>query len=308
MRVFLIRHGETVDNVANVYGGSRDSELTNHGVQQATRLGQHFAASDVRFTHILSSQLRRAVKTAELVRAAQPEVRDARNNVVSPVVMQLSELAEQDFGSYEGVSFLARQSPNKASGKGPQRTVDKNDPGFVDMESKESMQRRADAFLEQHLVPLVRKEAAMSPTVAVVSHGVILSVLWRRLRSRLPSGSVTLHPEVVTKYGPVDVEKLGGWSNTGYLEMNISYKPMPISVPGTMTSESAKAKETMSALAADRPVTSNALEGWSVTVCAVNSRHHLVGLKRTGGGVGSAPHDDKQQRIDAFVKRRKVEQ
>jgi hypothetical protein len=46
-------------------------------------------------------------------------------------------------------------------------------------------------------------------------------------------------------------------------------------------------------------------EGWTITVNAVNSRLHLQGLKRTGGGVGSARHDDKQQGIETFFKKRK---
>ncbi|KAM3468559.1 hypothetical protein MY5147_007828, partial [Beauveria neobassiana] len=44
MRLLLIRHGETVDNVAGIFAGVRDSALTTHGVLQAGRLGGHLAA------------------------------------------------------------------------------------------------------------------------------------------------------------------------------------------------------------------------------------------------------------------------
>jgi len=41
MRLYLIRHGETVDNVAGLYAGMKDSPLTNHGVEQIKRLGSY---------------------------------------------------------------------------------------------------------------------------------------------------------------------------------------------------------------------------------------------------------------------------
>ncbi|OAA35614.1 proteinrelated to alpha-ribazole-5'-phosphate phosphatase [Beauveria brongniartii RCEF 3172] len=65
MRLLLIRHGETVDNVAGIFAGVRDSALTTHGVLQAGRLGGHLAArfpSSVRA--VFTSDLQRAARTA----------------------------------------------------------------------------------------------------------------------------------------------------------------------------------------------------------------------------------------------------
>src|ERR1700761_205792 len=67
MKLYLIRHGETVDNVAGLYAGSRDSTLTNHGVEQTERLGEYLARNGVKFTHVFASPLSRAYKTAEAV-------------------------------------------------------------------------------------------------------------------------------------------------------------------------------------------------------------------------------------------------
>ena len=321
--------------------GSRDSELTNHGVQQATRLGQHFAAADVQFTHIFSSQLKRAVKTAELVRVAQPVHKNGAGDVVAPITAQITELAEQDFGSYEGVSFLARQPGSKVSGKDSHRALHKDDPDFVDVESRDSMIRRLDVFLDNHLVPIIQAVATTPLCVAVVSHGITLSVLWRRLLNRMPPRSVSVHPEVLAKYSGIDLERIGGWGNTGYLELDITYSVLTTSVPvdpplrpeagpssttngpalkGTEDPISATTPTRTSPLPPDVPLStsksspmsptkvgSNRFVGWTVLVCAVNSREHLVGLKRTGGGVGSSRHDDKQKSIDTFFKRRKVE-
>lgn len=320
--------------------GSRDSELTNHGVQQATRLGQHFATTAVQLTHVFSSQLKRAVKTAELVRAAQPVAKDDNGGDMKPVVAQVKELAEQDFGSLEGVSFMARQPGSKVSGKDTHRTLHKDDPDFVDVESKDSMIRRVDVFLDEHLLPIVQSTATTSLCVAVVSHGITLSYLWRRLLHRMPARSVTVHPEVASKYSGIDLERIGGWSNTGYLELDISYTAVvtaatsqttpvsivpgntppkddlknvkvPISPPPLQSASEASVIEaspkTDTVPKAAATPANNTFVGWTIAVCAVNSKQHLVGLKRTGGGVGSSRHDDKQKTIETFFKRRKLE-
>jgi broad specificity phosphatase PhoE len=315
--------------------------LTNHGVQQATRLGQHFAASAVQFTHIFSSQLQRAVRTAELVRNAQPVIKDEEGKVVAPIVAQINELAEQDFGSYEGVSFLARQPGSKMSGKDAHRAIHKDDPGFVDMEARESMVQRVDVFLDGHLMPVVQAVATTPLCIAIVSHGITLSVLWRRLLHRMPPRSVSVHPEVSAKYTGIDLGRIGGWSNTGYLELEITYTELPQSLviakaaPTDTKDELAEAKDEAQASTSDsarttspvskiarteaddasadvsaqvtKAATKKTFVGWNVAVHAVNSRAHLTYLKRTGGGVGSARHDDKQKSIDTFFKKRKKE-
>jgi broad specificity phosphatase PhoE len=313
-------------------------------VQQATRLGQHFASSAVHFTHIFSSQLKRAVKTAELVRTAQPVVKDEHGVTIVPVVAQITELAEKDFGSYEGVPFLARPPGSKVSGKDAHRALHKDDPGFVDSESNDSMICRVDVFIDTYLAPIVQDQATPSLCVAVVSHGITLSVLWKRILARLTPKSVTTRPDLsAAQTKAVDTDQLPRWSNTGYLELIISYSPVAISHDATaqgsaplcpdeqdqqatrsvdapqslqLTSEvivsaekvhnAAESAENAIAIGLKPHTTTTILYGWSVQVCAVNSTIHLLGLKRTGGGVGSSRHDDKQKSIDTFFKRRKT--
>jgi hypothetical protein len=45
----------------------------------------------------------------------------------------------------------------------------------------------------------------------------------------------------------------------------------------------------------------------ALVVKAVNSQEHLKGLKKTRGGIGSLKHDDKQQTMESFFKRRKLD-
>lgn len=124
-----------------------------------------------------------------------------------PEVVQLRILMEQDFGDLEGKKWSDMQAELQ------------NKAGFVAVETKDAMGQRADIFLDEHLLPLL-DEAVDVPhlTVAVVSHGIFLSTLWKRLLRRLPARSISLSSELQSTARP-SLEHLGGWSNTGYLEL-----------------------------------------------------------------------------------------
>ncbi|ORY13564.1 histidine phosphatase superfamily [Clohesyomyces aquaticus] len=346
MRLFLIRHGETVDNVAQVYAGSRDSELTNHGHQQATRLGQHFKTLGLEFTHIFSSHLRRAFKTASLIREAQIKAIASDGSVSAvPDVVQVPALMEQDFGFYEGKKWYEKPADSRSSGKDAHRQAHSSEPGFVDVESKESMAQRADRFIDEHLLPLFDLSAASSDkAVAIVSHGILLSVLWKRFLLRLPRKSVSLSPELLANGRFQSLEHLGAWSNTAYLELDLNnvatQEPsddtprFSVPIPGPQSSIAdeddtqdnvgreavqqdavnaavVNGKDTVNDNSAPmrsvvQPLSTKLTEGWTMTVKTINSRDHVKGLKRTGGGVGSSAHDASQKSIESFFKRRKL--
>ncbi|KAI6872219.1 hypothetical protein KC338_g2230 [Hortaea werneckii] len=232
MKLFLVRHGETVDNVAGLYAGVRDSALTNHGFDQARRLGEYFDQIDVRFSHIFSSPLSRAYKTAEAIQTAQKPLSDPDGDPKRSVrgIVKVEALMEQDFGFYEGKPYYAKTDPRR-SGRDAHHEKHKNDPGFVDIESKDAIARRADVFLDEHLVPLLRgNEEDDELVVAVVSHGMLLMHLWRRLLLRLPRKSLTIAPEVTEARGSVVLEHLGGWGNTGFLELSLTKEARDVAI------------------------------------------------------------------------------
>jgi broad specificity phosphatase PhoE len=265
--------------------------------------------------------LKRAVKTAELVASAQTSFEKHGSAAVQ--LKQVALLTEQDFGSYEGTSFVARPPSGTKSRKEGHHEILREDPDFVDVESKESMALRADTFLDEHLLPLLKQTRTKSG-VAIVSHGIFLSVLWRRLLLRLPPKSVTFCSELLATHGSLDLGRLGGWSNTGYLEIEMLEGESP-RLPSKAQSAAHTAAIQVDAasvvavshddkfianssgtLKLESDSTVIALTRWTTKILAVNSKSHLVGLKRTGGGVGSSRHDDKQKSIESFFKRRKV--
>lgn len=317
MEFYLIRHGETVDNVAGLYAGVRDSALTVHGVEQARRLGEHFATNGVKFTHIFASPLTRAFKTAQAVSRAQPRL---DGDTAAVEIVQAPNLIEQNFGYYEGKAFHARSDPKK-TGREVHREQHKDEPGFVDVESKESMNKRADVFLDEHVMPLFEKASACEKhVVAIVSHGMLLSHLWRRILRRLPPKTVSINPEVTSARGSIVLEHLGGWSNTGYLELSLSQEGAAVATVTESTETTLDSTSAASSVACGTTeqhassstdftgtitttTSSRVLSGWSLLIQGIDRKDHLVGLKRQRGGIGRTAHDDKQQKIHSFFKR-----
>ncbi|KAL6247797.1 hypothetical protein RBB50_005145 [Rhinocladiella similis] len=288
MHIFLIRHGETEHNVAGLLAGVSDSRLTNHGRNQTERLGQYLATHrNLRFTRIFASDLQRAYMTAEQIQRHQAlQWSEAR----IPDVIRLPLLREQDFGSLELVPWASRRA---------QEAINPEDPSFQPQETAEAMARRADMFINDHVIPLSASSLAVGQDslpecVAVVSHGLFLSALWKTLLTKFHSGTVVLGPNIeVLSYGR-PLEYLPSWSNTGFLEMTIHQndtEPLP--------------EPTSQEPLATRIDNTSPFARCRVTVHTVNGKDHLSDLRRARGGIGSSPYDAKQKSLDGFFKRPK---
>jgi len=205
------------------------------------------------------------------------------------------------------------------------------------------MAARANNFLDIHLLPVLRSETANNEhVIAVVSHGIILATLWRCLLRRFLPRTVTTAPGSEVGSNGTMLEYLGGWSNTGYLELRVnraeslqsesiksetpqieSIKPAPtilVASPTAMDKSEVEALTTYTSLVAsntqkdqlkaeEAPAASIELEGlpgWNIIIQKINGKDHLKGLKRTGGGVGSSRFDEGQRKIETFFKKQKV--
>jgi ribonuclease H / adenosylcobalamin/alpha-ribazole phosphatase len=88
----LLRHGQTPNSVQKRYAGVSDVPLTEVGVKQAAAAGQRLASAGI--TAIVTSPLRRAVRTAEEVAAASGAPVEADEG-----------FREADFGAWDGLTF-----------------------------------------------------------------------------------------------------------------------------------------------------------------------------------------------------------
>lgn len=92
MKLILVRHGETDWNVAEIFRGRLDVELNETGRRQAELLAEYLAGLKIKA--VLSSPLKRALKTAEIIAA--------HHNLK---ITTAPELVDFDFGDWQGLSL-----------------------------------------------------------------------------------------------------------------------------------------------------------------------------------------------------------
>lgn len=171
--------------------------------------------------------------------------------------------------------------------------VDPDHPDFQPKETHEAMATRMNTFLDDDIHPILASDCSPSSVIAVVSHGIVLSILWRALLQRFGPNSVSLGPGLSNLTGSRPLEYLPSWSNTGYLELEI--RPAPVQ-PGLDAPQSV-----------DLDSTRLMLSGYQMLIKTVNAKDHLNNLKRTRGGLGSSTFDGKQKRLEGFFKKPKTD-
>jgi len=88
--LYIIRHGKTEWNRANVLQGRSDHPLNDEGLLQAKNAAEKLRG--IRFAHVFSSPLIRAVQTAQVIVPDRAPILDER-------------LIEMDYGPYEGADL-----------------------------------------------------------------------------------------------------------------------------------------------------------------------------------------------------------
>lgn len=136
--IFLVRHGETVDNARQIMQGQTQGCLNDKGREQARLVAERLASEPL--DAVVASDLRRAIQTAELL--AEPHHLPV---VTTPL------LRERDWGGFTG-----RYIPDLKGEMWPN-----------DVESEEALLLRARAFL------LYITATYPGGRVVAVGHGVI---------------------------------------------------------------------------------------------------------------------------------------
>jgi broad specificity phosphatase PhoE len=91
--IYLLRHGETDANKNFIVQGRMDNPINETGIQQALDTGKYFKDLNVEFDLVISSPLKRAFKTADLVNHGM---------VIKRPIMIDRNLIERNFGDYDG--------------------------------------------------------------------------------------------------------------------------------------------------------------------------------------------------------------
>lgn len=136
--IFLIRHGETVDNAHQIMQGQTQGELNERGREQAQQVAERLSTEKI--DAVVASDLHRAIQTAEII--ASPHGLPV---VTTPL------LRERDWGSFTG-----RFIPDLRGETWPD-----------DVESEETLLQRAYDFLQKMTTTYPEKR------VVAVGHGII---------------------------------------------------------------------------------------------------------------------------------------
>ena len=139
-KLFLVRHGETVDNAAQILQGQEQCELNEHGREQAREVRDKL--KDEKIDVFVSSDLKRAVDTCRIIGEAHG----------NPQIVTTPLLRERDWGSFTGKYI-------------PDLDWRNNWPD--DVESLEHLKSRAQNFLTWLKVTYPDK------TVLAVGHGIV---------------------------------------------------------------------------------------------------------------------------------------
>lgn len=95
--LYFTRHGQTVGNVENKVCGVTDTELTEHGKNQAKELGISIKQNkDIVIDEIIASPLKRARETASFIA-----------EIIEVPMHTDIRIIEQNFGKYEGQDRLS---------------------------------------------------------------------------------------------------------------------------------------------------------------------------------------------------------
>lgn len=206
MKLYFIRHGKTQWNLEGRFqGAGGDSPLLPTAVEELHLLGKHLAHT--RFDRIYSSDLPRAVKTAEIINSENNEPQN---------IIQTEELREWKLGKLEGAKWATIAAIYPHQMEAFRHNLAKFDHSIFDAESVYQTTQRTIHFIKS-----LKKLKANN--ILFVGHGANLTASIRTLlgydvgnlrkNGGLSNGSVT-----ILETNDFEHFSLLDWNNTDHLE------------------------------------------------------------------------------------------
>jgi len=187
MKVIIVRHGQTDENVGDGLAARKSDVLLNdEGVTQAKKLAEHLKGEKI--SHAYVSPLTRAVDTAKHILEHHMGVN----------ITHVDELLEQNLGAAESMSKAAWKEIKKNATE--PFHVFKAEGG----ESYAELQARAQKFFHE----LAQKHP--NDTVLIVSHGGTLGVLLLHiLEKELTEENYRAHQPKNTEFTVIEISDDG---------------------------------------------------------------------------------------------------
>lgn len=177
--IYLTRHGETEENLAQILQGHLPGTLTPNGIRQADELKAQL--KDIRFDAIVCSDLQRAIDTTRII---------AQAHAATPVI-ETTLLRERDWGALTGASIPS---------------IDRSKPFPEDTETVEQMFERAHRFLEW------ADAKFHGQRVLAVAHGLMNRVILAALEGKTIQD---IKPFLNAEYRIINIqERTGNYSSS----------------------------------------------------------------------------------------------
>ncbi len=170
MKLIIVRHGETHENVAGIMLGHGHGKLTDLGIEQAKKVGLRLKDEKIDIAYV--SDLERTCATASHILSFHPTI---------PVIYT-KDLRERNFGIYEGMKSVVVKDLLKHIQK---KWEHKPESG----ESRIELQQRIVSFCED----LFKRHKGQ--TILIVSHGGPMTCLYLHLFEKSFEEYAQYHPE-----------------------------------------------------------------------------------------------------------------
>lgn len=165
MKIYFIRHGETVWNTLKIFQGSSNSPLTEKGREQAKKLGEKLKNTE--FTNFYSSPMGRTIETSQLIIGDR--------NIKIEFIEEFKEIS---VGRMEGVPREKFEKDFPEQYHNFFFNPKDYDPTSFDGETYPHLLERVQIGLNK-----IIQNHEKDDIVAVVSHGVTLKAIFKIIKN-----------------------------------------------------------------------------------------------------------------------------
>lgn len=165
LRIYFVRHGETVWNTLKIFQGRSNSPLTELGVEQAKKLSQYL--KDIDFKKVYSSPQDRALQTTKLL------LGDKNMEITT-----IDEFQEINMGKVEGIPREEFEKNYPIEYHNFWNNALEYNPSAYNGESYEEILHRVKLGLEKLIIE------NNDGNILVISHGVTLKAIFNVINEK----------------------------------------------------------------------------------------------------------------------------
>ena len=156
----LLRHGQSQWNLENKFTGFHNVDLTEQGIDEATKAGQKINNAGITFDQAFTSTLTRANRTANLALTSS-----GQENLIDTMIAH-DDLRERDYGDLTGLDKdQTREKYGEEQVHIWRRSYDTPPPGGECL--KDVVEKRVQPYFNDHIKPLMDE----GKNLLIAAHG-----------------------------------------------------------------------------------------------------------------------------------------